>query len=95
MIVTPYFAKLTGIEFGKICLSPPSRCKGVHALFLRGEIGVTQHFLNRLKRTKKLNFIEEKFNKIRPDPNLRVNLLKLAPLLHLFIKVVIKKNGSK
>ena len=64
-------------------------------LFLRGEIGVTQHFLNRLKRTKKLNFIEEKFNKIRPDPNLRVNLLKLAPLLHLFIKVVVKKNGSK
>ena len=23
-------------------------------LFLRGEIGVTQHFLNRLKRTKKI-----------------------------------------
>ena len=30
MIVTPYFAKLTGIKFGKICLSPPSRCRGVH-----------------------------------------------------------------
>ena len=33
MIVTPYGAKLTGIEFGKICLSPPSRYRGVHALF--------------------------------------------------------------
>lgn len=64
-------------------------------LFLRGEIGVTQHFLNRLKRTKKLNFIEEKFDKIRPDPKLRENLLKLAPVLHLFIKVVLKKNGPK
>ena len=65
------------------------------SLFLRGEIGVTQHFLSRLKRTKKLAFIEENFEKIRPDPNLRANLLKLAPLLHLFVKVVLKKNGSK
>ena len=32
MIVTPYFAKLTGIKFGKICLSPPSRCRGVHGV---------------------------------------------------------------
>ena len=64
------------------------------SLFLRGEIGVTQHFLSRLKRTKKLAFIEENFEKIRPDPNLRANLLKLAPLLHLFVKVVLKKNGS-
>ena len=64
-------------------------------LFLRGEIGVTQHFLNRLKRTKKLALIEENFEKIRPDLNLRNKLLKLAPLLHLFVKVVLKKNGSK
>ena len=64
-------------------------------LFLRGEIGVTQHFFNRLRRTKKLAFIEENFEKIRPDPNLRANLLKLAPLLHLFVKVVLKKNGPK
>ena len=64
------------------------------SLFLRGEIGVTQHFLSRLKRTKKLAFIEENFEKNRPDPNLRANLLKLAPLLHLFVKVVLKKNGS-
>ena len=32
MIVTPYFAKSTGIKFVKICLSPPSRCRGVHGL---------------------------------------------------------------
>ena len=64
-------------------------------LFLRGEIGITQPFLNRLKRTKKLGFIEENFEKIRPDPHLRDKLLKLAPLLHLFVKVIIKKNGSK
>ena len=30
MIVTQYFAKLTGIRFGKISLSPLSRCRGVH-----------------------------------------------------------------
>ena len=64
-------------------------------LFLRGEIAVTQHFVNRLRRTKKLKFIEENFDKIRPDPNLRTSLLKLAPLLHLFVSVVLKKNGSK
>ena len=29
MIVTPYFDELIGIKFGKICLSPPSRCRGV------------------------------------------------------------------
>ena len=29
MIVTPYVAKSTGIKFGKICLSHPSRCRGV------------------------------------------------------------------
>ena len=38
MIVTPYFAKLTGIEFRKICLSPPSRCRGVLALSFYGTI---------------------------------------------------------
>ena len=64
-------------------------------LFLRGEIAVTQHFVNRLRRTKKLKFIEENFDKIRHDPNLRTSLLKLAPLLHLFVSVVLKKNGSK
>ena len=64
-------------------------------LFLRGEIGITQPFLNRLKHTKKLGFIEENFEKIRPNPNHRDKLLKLAPLLHLFVKVIIKKNGSK
>ena len=36
MILAPYFAKSTGIKFGKICWSPPSRCRGVHALSNRG-----------------------------------------------------------
>ena len=31
MKVKSYFAKSTGIKFGKICLSPPSWCRGVHA----------------------------------------------------------------
>ena len=60
-------------------------------LFLRGEIGVTSQFLNRLKRSKKLTFIEQNFSKIRPDPNLRKNILSLASVLHLFIKVILKK----
>ena len=61
-------------------------------LFLRGEIGVTSQFLNRLKRSKKLTFIEQNFNKIRSDPNLKKNILSLASVLHLFIKVILKKN---
>ena len=36
-------------------------------LFLRGEIGVTSQLLNRLKRSKKLSFIENNFNKIRSN----------------------------
>ena len=32
MTVTPYFGKSTGIKFGKFCLSPLSRCRGVHEL---------------------------------------------------------------
>ena len=33
-------------------------------LFLRCEIGVTSHFFNRIKRSKKLTFIEDNFSKL-------------------------------
>ena len=38
MIVTPYVAKSTGIKFGKIYLSPPSRRRGVRGLRYLKEI---------------------------------------------------------
>ena len=65
-------------------------------LFLRGEIGVSSQFLNRLRRSKKLTFIEQNFHKLRSDPNLRKNILSLASVLHLFIKIILKKkvNGT-
>ena len=61
------------------------------SLFLRGEIGVSSHFLNRIKRSKKLSFIEQNFTKIRADPNLRQHIVSLASVLHLFIKIILKK----
>ena len=60
-------------------------------LFIRGEIGVTRQFLHRIKRSKKLTFLEQKFNKIRSDPHLRQHILSLASILHLFCKVILKK----
>ena len=59
-------------------------------LFVRGEIGVSNHFVNRIKRSKKLNFIEQKFHKIQSNPNLKQHLVSLAPILHLFVKVTLK-----
>ena len=64
-------------------------------LFLRGEIGVTNQLLNRIKRSKKLKFIEQNFNKIRSDPKLRQNILSLASVLHLFVKIILKKNDHR
>ena len=61
------------------------------ALFLRGEIPITPHLYGRIKKSKKLAFIESKFNKIKADPHLRKNLITLAPILPLFLKVVIQK----
>ena len=60
-------------------------------LFLRGDIAVTRHFFNRLKKSKKLTFIEENFRKIGSDPNLRRHILSLSSILHLFVKVLLKK----
>ena len=60
-------------------------------LFVRGDIGVTNQFLNRMKRSRKLNFIEQKFHKIHSNPNLRQHLVSLAPVLHLFVKIILKK----
>ena len=58
---------------------------------LRGEIEITRELYNRINRSKKLNFIEQNFRKITPSPQLRGNLLKLVPLLHLFVKRVLKR----
>ena len=63
--------------------------------FVRGEIGVTSQFLKKLKTAKKLSFIEENFDKIRVNTELRNQLLKLVPILNLFAKVTLKKNGTK
>ena len=64
------------------------------ALFLRGEIGVTSQLLNRLKKSKKLSFIENNFNKIRSSPDLKKNILSIASVLHLFCKILLKKNKN-
>ena len=61
------------------------------SLFVKGEIPINQQFLNRLKRSKKLSFLESNFKKIRSDPSLKQNLQLLAPILHLFIKVILKE----
>ena len=60
-------------------------------LFLRGEIGVSSHFFNQIKRSKKLTFIEDNFSKLKSDPNLRKHILSLASVLHLFVGVILKK----
>ena len=60
-------------------------------LFLRGEIGVTQQVITRLKKSKKLSFIEQTFSKIKKDPDLRKKILKLIPVIHLFAKATLKK----
>ena len=64
------------------------------ALFLRGKIGVTSQLLNRLKKSKKLSFIENNFNKIRSSPDLKKNILSIASVLHLFCKILLKKNKN-
>ena len=58
---------------------------------LRGEIEITQALYNRINRAKKLSFIEQNFQKIKANPNLKSNLLKLVPFIHLFVKRVLKK----
>ena len=60
---------------------------------LRGEIEISQALYNRINRTKKLGFIQQNFQKITANPQLRNNLLKLVPLIHLFVKRVFKRNG--
>ena len=60
-------------------------------LFLRGEVSVTPQLVNRLKRSRKLAFIEQNFNKVKKDPNLRKKFLVLASIIHLFVKVIIEK----
>ena len=59
---------------------------------LRGEIEITPELYKRINRSKKLAFIEQNFRKIAPHPQLRGNLLKLIPLLHLFVKRILKKS---
>ena len=63
-------------------------------LFIRGEIGVSRQFLHCIKRSKKLTFFEQKFNKIYSDPHLRQHILSLASILHLFCKVILKKKND-
>ena len=60
-------------------------------LILRGEIGVSHHLLNKIKRSKKLSFIEQRFKKIAPDPNLKQHLLSLVHLLPSLVRLTLKK----
>ena len=60
-------------------------------LILRGEIGVSPHLFNRIKRSKKLSFIEQRFKKLAPDPNLKQHLLTIAPLIPAFVRLILKK----
>ena len=64
-------------------------------LCVRGEIPVTKCLVNRLKKLRKLKFIEESFNKVTPDSNLKKNILSLVSLIHLFINTVLKKEDKK
>ena len=59
--------------------------------FLRQEIGISKYFLSRLKRTKKYNIIVKHFQKLGSAKNLRENLIHIANVLPLFIRVILKK----
>ena len=59
-------------------------------LFLRGDIGITNTLFTRLKKSKKLSFIEEEFS-IKKDPELRKKILKIISVVHLFAKATLKK----
>ena len=61
------------------------------SLICRGEIGVSPHFMARLRRSKKLNFIEQRFKKIASDPNLKQHLISIAGLLPMFVRLTLKK----
>ena len=60
-------------------------------LFLRGEITVNANLISRLRKSKKLQFIEQTFRDLKKDPNLKKNLLALAGIIQLFVKLIIKK----
>ena len=60
-------------------------------LFLRGDIGITNTVFTRLKKSKKLSFIEEEFSKIKKDPELRKKILRIISVIHLFTKATLKK----
>ena len=60
-------------------------------LFIQGDISISSALFNRLRHSRKLNFIENKFVKLQEEPNLRQNLLNLASVIHLFIKSLKKK----
>ena len=60
-------------------------------LFLRGEVSVTSYLVNKLKRSRKLAFIEQNFKKIKKDPDLRHKFLVLASVIHLFVRVILNK----
>ena len=64
-------------------------------LILRGEIGVSHHLFNLIKRSKKLSFIKQRFKKLAPDPNLKQHLLTIAPLIPAFVRLILKKKWAK
>ena len=64
------------------------------SLHVRGELPVTPQVFARIKNSKKLSLLESKFRKITADPQLKQNLLALAPILHLLVRVTLPKKKA-
>ena len=64
------------------------------SLHVRGELPITPQVFARIKNSKKLGLLETKFKKITADPNLKQNLLALAPILHLLVRVIQPKKSN-
>ena len=65
--------------------------KKLITLFLRGEITVPASLVRRLRKSKKLQFIEQTFGTLKRDPNLKRNLLNIAGVIQLFVKLILRK----
>ena len=63
--------------------------------FIRGDINITKHIVNRLKKSRYYNFIIKNFSKITPQPNLLDKLSRVAFLLPLFIRRLPLKEWSE
>ena len=65
--------------------------------FIFGDIGVSKHFQNKIKQKRRQHrILVKKFTKIKRDKQeLKNNLLKISPILPLFIKFITAKKSAK